>query len=397
MTEADLAALGVHRIPIPIPFPQAGGPVNVYLVEEAGGGLLMFDAGLGSAEAQGALEDGLRRARAALRRGDADRRLARPRGPLRRGALRPGAARRRSSPVYAHPADALEDDRGRLALARPAPRRTCAYLAEARRAAGRCSPRSRREGERSFSLARRRPRGRGRSARATRIRTRHLDARGAPHAGPHARARLPVRPRAPALLLGRPPAREGLAEPAHRARPGRRGGLLPAARRVPREHRAACARSSSTSCSPATARRSRATARSSTGSSASTGSGRRGSARSSPRRPRPPWELSRALFPRAAGRDLPHPLRDGRQPRGDGGARRGGPHRRGRHLPLRLRTRQCSTCSASPAAWILARHARGDGDRPRHRQHRLPLDPRREAAAGAAARGAPARARRSRS
>jgi glyoxylase-like metal-dependent hydrolase (beta-lactamase superfamily II) len=61
MNEADLADLGVHRIPIPIPFPQAGGPVNVYLVEEAGGGLLMWDAGLGTPEAQAALEEGFRR------------------------------------------------------------------------------------------------------------------------------------------------------------------------------------------------------------------------------------------------------------------------------------------------------------------------------------------------
>src|SRR5512140_1325500 len=62
MTEADLADLGIHQISIPIPFPQAGGPVNVYLVEEAGGGLLMWDAGLGTEEAQAALEEGFRRA-----------------------------------------------------------------------------------------------------------------------------------------------------------------------------------------------------------------------------------------------------------------------------------------------------------------------------------------------
>src|SRR5512144_27782 len=62
MTEADLAELGIFRISIPIPFPQAGGPVNVYLVEEAGGGLLMWDAGLGTPEAQDALEEGFRRA-----------------------------------------------------------------------------------------------------------------------------------------------------------------------------------------------------------------------------------------------------------------------------------------------------------------------------------------------
>lgn len=61
VTEGDLAAVGVHRIPIPIPFPQAGGPVNVYVVEEAGGGILLWDSGLGSPEAEQALEGGLRR------------------------------------------------------------------------------------------------------------------------------------------------------------------------------------------------------------------------------------------------------------------------------------------------------------------------------------------------
>ena len=62
MTEAELADLGIHRISIPIPFAQAGGPVNVYLLEEAGGGLLMWDAGLGTRDAQDALEEGFRRA-----------------------------------------------------------------------------------------------------------------------------------------------------------------------------------------------------------------------------------------------------------------------------------------------------------------------------------------------
>ncbi len=58
MTEADLQQLGIRRIPVPIPFPQAGGPVNVYLVEEAGGGVLMFDAGLGTPPAEAALAEG---------------------------------------------------------------------------------------------------------------------------------------------------------------------------------------------------------------------------------------------------------------------------------------------------------------------------------------------------
>ena len=105
MTEADLADLGVHRIPIPIPFPQAGGPVNVYLVEEAGGGLLMWDAGLGTPEAQAALEEGFRR----LGRRFSDvRRILVSHGHVDHA----GAARFVQQhhggelPVYGHPADA---------------------------------------------------------------------------------------------------------------------------------------------------------------------------------------------------------------------------------------------------------------------------------------------------
>jgi glyoxylase-like metal-dependent hydrolase (beta-lactamase superfamily II) len=61
VTEADLAGLGLHRIPVPIPFVAAGGPVNVYLLENADGSLTLFDAGLGSDEAQGALLAGFER------------------------------------------------------------------------------------------------------------------------------------------------------------------------------------------------------------------------------------------------------------------------------------------------------------------------------------------------
>jgi glyoxylase-like metal-dependent hydrolase (beta-lactamase superfamily II) len=58
VTETDLRDLGIHRLPIPVPFPQAGGPVNVYLVEERDGGVLMFDSGLGTPEAEAALAEG---------------------------------------------------------------------------------------------------------------------------------------------------------------------------------------------------------------------------------------------------------------------------------------------------------------------------------------------------
>ena len=38
------------RLPIPIPFPEAGGPANVYVIEEDGGGLALFDCGIGTPE-----------------------------------------------------------------------------------------------------------------------------------------------------------------------------------------------------------------------------------------------------------------------------------------------------------------------------------------------------------
>jgi glyoxylase-like metal-dependent hydrolase (beta-lactamase superfamily II) len=57
MQEKELNILGIYRIPVPIPFRQAGGPVNVYLIEEDRG-YMMFDAGLGSEQAHAALAAG---------------------------------------------------------------------------------------------------------------------------------------------------------------------------------------------------------------------------------------------------------------------------------------------------------------------------------------------------
>ncbi len=47
-----LADLGIHRMPVPIPIVEAGGPVNVYAIEDQGGGLALFDAGLGTEKAE---------------------------------------------------------------------------------------------------------------------------------------------------------------------------------------------------------------------------------------------------------------------------------------------------------------------------------------------------------
>jgi glyoxylase-like metal-dependent hydrolase (beta-lactamase superfamily II) len=58
MKEEDLGNLGIYRIPIPIPFRQAGGPVNAYIIEEDHG-IMLFDAGIEKEDAQTALVNGL--------------------------------------------------------------------------------------------------------------------------------------------------------------------------------------------------------------------------------------------------------------------------------------------------------------------------------------------------
>jgi glyoxylase-like metal-dependent hydrolase (beta-lactamase superfamily II) len=58
MKEDELSNLGVFRIPLPIPFTQAGGPVNAYIIEEENG-LLLFDPGIGTKQSQEALAEGL--------------------------------------------------------------------------------------------------------------------------------------------------------------------------------------------------------------------------------------------------------------------------------------------------------------------------------------------------
>lgn len=100
----DLAALGIHRIPVPIPFPQAGGPVNAYAVEDEGGGLVLVDAGYGSEEATRALEEGFR---SMGRRLDEVGRIVVTHGHVDHyGGVRFVEERcGRPLPVFAHPAD----------------------------------------------------------------------------------------------------------------------------------------------------------------------------------------------------------------------------------------------------------------------------------------------------
>ena len=56
--ESFLAALGVHRVPVPVPFLEAGGPVNVYALADEGGGWTLFDCGVGTDEGLAAVRAG---------------------------------------------------------------------------------------------------------------------------------------------------------------------------------------------------------------------------------------------------------------------------------------------------------------------------------------------------
>lgn len=99
--------LGIHRIPVPIPFPQAGGPVNVVAVEEEGGGIALFDTGLGSEEAQQALLEGLSRLDFGL---EDVRRIFITHGHLDHFGLAETIRKASGAPVFVHP-----DDRSKIA------------------------------------------------------------------------------------------------------------------------------------------------------------------------------------------------------------------------------------------------------------------------------------------
>ncbi len=173
MTEADLADLGVFRIPVPVPFVAAGGPVNAYLVEQAGGGFLLWDAGLGSPEAEAALAAGFERlgrrfeevTRIVVSHGHVDHY-----GGARTVQEKHGGA----LPVFAHPADTdkIAEEGWRWRDRMPL---YGAYLLKLGVPAAELAAIGK-DGERGFRLARRipgvRPIGEGEV-----LRTRHLELR----------------------------------------------------------------------------------------------------------------------------------------------------------------------------------------------------------------------------
>jgi glyoxylase-like metal-dependent hydrolase (beta-lactamase superfamily II) len=110
-----LASLGVTRVPVPVPFVEAGGPANVYVIEEADGGVALFDAGIGTKEGRDALLAGFREIGRSL--GEI-RRIFISHGHIDHYGYARAAQEESGAPVYCHPRDhAKVTGRGRSAQA----------------------------------------------------------------------------------------------------------------------------------------------------------------------------------------------------------------------------------------------------------------------------------------
>ncbi|HET9754751.1 MAG TPA: MBL fold metallo-hydrolase, partial [Myxococcales bacterium] len=87
------------RIPVPVPFPEAGGPANVYVIEEEGGGVALFDAGIGTRDGKAALHAGFEKLGISL--GDV-RRIFVSHGHIDHYGYARAAQEASGAPVYAH-------------------------------------------------------------------------------------------------------------------------------------------------------------------------------------------------------------------------------------------------------------------------------------------------------
>jgi glyoxylase-like metal-dependent hydrolase (beta-lactamase superfamily II) len=100
--ESSLKALGIARLPVPVPFVEAGGPVNVFSLENEDGSLTLFDSGLGTPEGLAALQSG------AVEQGvDLSRvtRLIVSHGHIDHYGNTQALAERTGASVWVHPAD----------------------------------------------------------------------------------------------------------------------------------------------------------------------------------------------------------------------------------------------------------------------------------------------------
>ncbi len=103
-----LHELGVTRIPIPVPFAEAGGPANVYAIEEAGGGVALFDSGIDTPTGERKLREGL--AGLGLAFGDV-RRIFLSHGHVDHYGLARAVSEASGAPVFIHTADRLKVER----------------------------------------------------------------------------------------------------------------------------------------------------------------------------------------------------------------------------------------------------------------------------------------------
>jgi glyoxylase-like metal-dependent hydrolase (beta-lactamase superfamily II) len=97
-----LARLGVQRVPVPVPFVEAGGPANVYVIEEQGGGLALFDCGIATRDGETALLEGFRALGRSLRE---VRRIFVSHGHIDHYGYARAAQELSGAPVFAHPRD----------------------------------------------------------------------------------------------------------------------------------------------------------------------------------------------------------------------------------------------------------------------------------------------------
>ncbi len=103
-----LLELGIHRVACPIPYVQAGGPANVYLIEEKDGGIALFDSGIGTPDGEKAVREGF--AALGYKFGDV-RRIYLSHGHADHYGLAQTISEESKAPVYIHVADRLKVER----------------------------------------------------------------------------------------------------------------------------------------------------------------------------------------------------------------------------------------------------------------------------------------------
>jgi glyoxylase-like metal-dependent hydrolase (beta-lactamase superfamily II) len=97
-----LTRLGVQRVPVPVPFAEAGGPANVYVIEEEGGGLALFDSGIATRDGETALLAGFAELGRSLKE---VRRIFVSHGHIDHYGYAKAAQEVSGAAVYAHPRD----------------------------------------------------------------------------------------------------------------------------------------------------------------------------------------------------------------------------------------------------------------------------------------------------